>query len=75
MTIVVFIIYTVFFEASFQKFCFVFSNLEFIAYSVRTQILIVSKQLQLFDNYATKYGWSMYQNQKLYLIEYGAPFV
>ena len=33
---------------------FVFSNFEFIACSVWTQSLIVSKQLQLFHNYTTK---------------------
>ena len=63
MTIVVFITYAVFFETSFQKFLiFFFSNFEFIACSVRIQILIVSEQLPLFHNDTTKI-WLAYVSQ------------
>ena len=55
MTIVVFITYVVFFlKQASKNFYFVVSNLEFIACSVLIQTLIVSKQLQVFHNYATK---------------------
>ena len=41
---------------------FVFSNFEFIACSVCIQILIVSKQLQLFHNHTTKI-WLAYASE------------
>ena len=62
MAIVVFIVYAVFFETSFQKFILSFSDFEFIACSVYIQILIVLKQLQLFRNFATKI-WLFYVSE------------
>ena len=63
MTIVVFITNVVFFlkQASKNSY-FVFSNFEFIASSVRIEILIASKQLQLFHDYTTKI-WLAYVSE------------